>query len=102
MRRREIQVKVRLDPVEYQKLQSDVRRSGLTQSAYLRQLLQGAQMREPPSRDYYRILTELNRIGNNLNQIVRVANSHPEALPDVQALRRIFDLLSCRLQDWRV
>ena len=76
---------------------------GITnESAYMRALALNGYILKldlPQIREMIRLLSNMT---NNLNQIARVANSHPEALPDVQALRRIFDLLSCRLQDWRV
>ena len=50
--------------------------------------------------DYYRMLTELSRIGNNLNQIARAANQHPELPPDaveaLEIMKALYrEMLSC-------
>ena len=33
--------------------------------------------------DYYRLCTEVNRVGGNINQIARIANAQPGAAVDV-------------------
>ena len=84
MRTRDIQIKLWLNEEEYSVLQQDIERTGLTQSKYLRALIMKRPIREKLPIDYYRMLTELNRIGNNLNQIARVANQHLEKTPDIE------------------
>ena len=63
-----------LNEEEYSILQQDLERTGLTQSKYLRALIMKRPICEKLPIDYYRMLTELSRIGNNLNQIARIAN----------------------------
>lgn len=69
-------VQVRLTDDEYDYLQYNVSRTGLTQEAYLRTLILG---RIPKTREATEldrgILSQLYAIGNNLNQIARMANS---------------------------
>ena len=78
MRTRDIQIKLWLNNEEYNVLQQDVRRTGLTQSKYLRMLIMKRPVRERLPIDYYHMLTGLSRIGNNLNQIARRINSTGE------------------------
>lgn len=69
------QVHVYLYEDEYEKYVSQVEKSGLSKSQYMRQLINGYKIKELPPLDYYNLIRELNAIGNNLNQIARIANS---------------------------
>lgn len=84
MRNRNISIMIYLNEEEYSILQQDLKRSGLTQSKYLRALIMKRPVREKLPIDYYRMLTELSRIGNNLNQIARVVNQNPSKTPDIE------------------
>lgn len=74
MRKRNIQVITRLNKEEHSKLKKLVRKSGLTQEAYLRHLINGVVPMETPPLDYYDMMKELHAIGNNMNQIAAKAN----------------------------
>ena len=69
------QVHVYLYEDEYEKYVSQVEKSALSKSQYIRQLINGYEVKELPPLDYYNLIRELNAIGNNLNQIARIANS---------------------------
>ena len=51
-----------------------VKKSGLNREAYLRQLISGVVPRDAPPPDYYAMMRELLKIGNNLNQIAQKAH----------------------------
>lgn len=51
------------------------RASNQSMSAVFRQIIQGAVVREMPPADYHAMTAELYRIGTNLNQIAKVANT---------------------------
>jgi len=74
MRKRNHRVAVRLDDAEYTKLITAVERAGISQESFLRHLIGGYSPREKPPPDYYAMMEELRRIGNNLNQIARAAH----------------------------
>lgn len=74
MRRRNVAVLFRLTEKEALRLDEKVRRSGLNREAYLRQLISGAVPKDAPPPDYYLMMKELYRIGNNLNQIAQKAH----------------------------
>lgn len=74
MRKRNIQVITRLNKKEQQHLKTLVKRSGLTQEAYIRHLINGVVPVDTPPADYYAMMKELHSIGNNLNQIARKAH----------------------------
>lgn len=74
MRKRNIQVITRLNKAEHQQLKKLVKKSGLSQEAYLRHLINGVVPMETPPLDYFKMMNELHAIGNNLNQIAAKAN----------------------------
>lgn len=74
MRKRNIQVITRLNKKEQQHLKTMVKRSGLTQEAYIRHLINGVVPVDAPPVDYYVMMKELHAVGNNLNQIARKAH----------------------------
>ena len=64
----------RLNEQEAEAFRERVKRSGLTQESYLRQVISGKMPRDAPPPDYYAMMKELHKIGNNLNQIAQKAH----------------------------
>ena len=75
MNNRPIEIKVRLNQREADILNEKVKKSSLSREAYLRQLIGGLIPQDAPPRDYYAMMKELYRIGNNLNQIAKKAQT---------------------------
>ena len=82
MRKRNVPILFRLNQKEAEQLERKVKRSGLNREAYLRQLISGVVPRDAPPPDYYAMMRELHKIGNNLNQIAQKA--HTLQVVDVQ------------------
>lgn len=99
MRNRDVQIKLWLNDEEAEVLRQDIKRTGLTQSKYLRALIMKREIRERLPVDYYHMLTEISRIGNNLNQIARIANQQPDQCPDVQVALAMIQMLYKRMLD---
>lgn len=74
MTKRPIEIKVRLNQKEADLLNRRVKNSRLSRETYLRQLINGYLPKEAPPPDYYAMMKELHGIGNNLNQIARLAH----------------------------
>jgi len=74
MRKRNIQIIVRLDKDEQQRLRKLVKKSGLSQEVYIRHLIDGVVPNDMPPPDYFSMMKELHGIGNNLNQIAQKAH----------------------------
>ena len=74
MRKRNIAILFRLNRKEAEALDKRVKKSGLSREAYLRHLISGVIPRDAPPPDYYSMMRELHRIGNNLNQIAQKAH----------------------------
>lgn len=76
----------RLNEQEAEAFRERVKQSGLTQESYLRQVISGKMPRDAPPPDYYAMMRELHKIGNNLNQIAQKA--HVLNVIDVQRYER--------------
>jgi uncharacterized protein (DUF1778 family) len=72
---------IRLTPEERAAIDDAADRAGLTSGSYARQAVMGApvlrQVRRPPveRRELARLLGEVGKIGSNLNQLARAANT---------------------------
>lgn len=75
MNTRNIEIKVRLSRKEAESLNKRVRKSRLSREAYLRHLIGGSIPRDAPPPDYFSMMRELYRVGNNLNQIAQKAHT---------------------------
>ena len=82
MRKRNVAILFRLNKKEAEALDKKVKKSGLNREAYLRQLISGVVPKDAPPPDYYSMMRELHKIGNNLNQIAQKA--HVLNVVDVQ------------------
>ena len=82
MRRRQRCIGLWLDDRERAHLMEQCAVTGLNANAYLRKLIMGESLRPRPPDAYAALLRELSAIGNNLNQIARVANTTREATPE--------------------
>ena len=65
----------RLNRKEAEAFDKKVKKSGLNREAYLRQLIQGIVPKDAPPPDYYSMMRELHKVGNNLNQIAQKAHT---------------------------
>jgi hypothetical protein len=82
MRKRNIEIIFRLNESEAEALERKVKQSGLSREAYLRQIIKGIVPKNTHPPDYYSMMKELHKIGNNLNQIAQKA--HVLNVVDVQ------------------
>ena len=97
MRRRNISVITRLNKKEQQHLKAMVKRSGLSQEAYIRHLINGVIPNDAPSPDYFSMMKELHAIGNHLNQIA--SKAHRLNVIDVQEYDKAVRLFEKTVKD---
>lgn len=72
------EIKIRLDDSELSLLNSFVSKAGYTsREKYIRAVLLNGVPREQPPIDYKKLIHEFNSIGNNLNQLVKLAYVEP-------------------------
>lgn len=77
-RKRTKTIKVRLTEDELKSLNEKVKLSGLSRENYIRSLIEGHDIKALPPDSFHTVIFHLRHIGNNLNQIARVANSSGE------------------------
>ena len=75
MLKRSIKITFRLNTKEQQSLANQVKKSGLSQEAFIRSLINGYMPKELPPPDYFSMTRELHAIGSNLNQLAAKANT---------------------------
>ena len=88
---------LRLNEAEKERLESDAKRCGLTRNAYLRRLVTESVVRERPNQEISLLRTEIHKIGNNINQFTRIANSTGADERDVrriqESMNQIYELM---------
>ena len=75
MLKRQKQVTVRFTEEEYRQLKSKCDAAGMKMEPFLRALVRGCALRERPPDSYKALAAQVAAIGNNLNQLTRLANS---------------------------
>lgn len=98
MRKRNKQVLLRLSEDEYKIFKAEVEKSGLKMNAYFVQLIKNKPIKERPPQDYAKIIYELAKLGNNVNQLAYKANKTnytavEDAKTAVLLMERCWDLV---------
>lgn len=75
MLKRQKQVTVRFTEKEYIQLKSKCDAAGMKMEPFLRALVSGCTIRERPPDSYKALAAQVAAVGNNLNQLTRLANS---------------------------
>ena len=68
-------ISIRLTDAERRKLSQICAVSGLPVSAAVREMIGGVTIRQRPPQELHDLYVEINRIGNNINQIARTVNA---------------------------
>lgn len=87
--KRNLEIKIRFTRSELDALNKKAKKTGMSREGYCRATLNGAVVREAPPVEYYALIRELKRIGGNIDQILKIANSR--GLLDVPALRKALE-----------
>ena len=64
-----------LTPQQYELLCQQSKQCGLSKRVFLVRLIEGKPVKARPSQEIKALRTEIHHIGNNINQIARVANT---------------------------
>ena len=75
MRTRTKSILIRLTPEELEDITQNAERSKLPREKYCRMVLSGAQIKEAPPAEFYKLITEIRRVGVHLNQVMKKANA---------------------------
>ena len=75
MRKRNHKLQVWLSDHEAYLLSRKSESCKMNSSTFIRSIINDYDLREAPPLDYYKVVAELRAIGNNLNQVARIANT---------------------------
>lgn len=80
--RREEQIKLRLTMAELEHLRTQAGRAGLSTADYARRRILGHEVTPRAARADAALVSEINRIGVNVNQLARAAHTDPDFTRD--------------------
>ena len=89
MRKRNCRVEIYFTKNELETLTEKVRKAGLSRKQFCRCVLDGAEVKEAPSADVPILIREMRRVGYNIEQLLRFANTR--GLLDVPQLRKALE-----------
>ena len=75
MRTRNHRITLRLDEREHLYLERQVKRSGMRREPFLRAVILGKEIKEQPTELWAELVRQMSAVGNNINQIARIANA---------------------------
>lgn len=87
MRKRNCRLEVRFSDGELASLAAKAEKAGLSKGEFVRQAVQGVEVREAPTADVRRLIWEVRRVGYNLEQVLKIANTR--GLLDVPEMRQV-------------
>ena len=75
MRNREYDMHLRLNETEYRKLGELAQKAGITRSVVLRKMIMGTEIKERPNVDFITLVSTIDHLCINVNQIAHHANA---------------------------
>ena len=75
MRSRTKSILIRLTPEELETITQNAERAKLPREKYCRMVLHGTKIKEAPPAEFYKLITEVRRVGVHLNRILRKAEA---------------------------
>ena len=76
MRERKNELHLRLNDEEYRKLDQLSHHSGISFNSVLRKLIMEREIHQRPDADFSALASAVDRLGNNINQIAKKANTN--------------------------
>ena len=102
MRTRNIPIQVMLNEEEFRKLDSLSHASGLSFSVILRKFIMSREIRERPNADFLTLVRAFDKIGSNINQIARKANTDDIVTKaDLGEVKKHLRNMQREMNDWK-
>ncbi len=89
MRKRNHRIVFYLNDKEFEAFEQKAKRSSRSREAFIRKAIQEVQIKEPPPADLYKLIWEIRRVGNNIDQILMIANA--KGILNIPDLRKTID-----------
>ena len=87
--KRTLEMKIRFTRAELDALTKKARKTNYSREGFARAVLNGVEVKEAPSADALLLLRELKRVGYNLDQLLKRANSI--GLLDVPQMKKVLE-----------
>ena len=101
LRKRGIHIQAWVNEDELKRINDKAKKCGLAREAYIRKASLGCKIHEAPPADFYTLNREMNRIGSNIEQILRVMNT--KGFIDGPKLRTsLNELIALEEEMWRI
>ena len=89
MRKRNHRVVFYLNDKEFEAFEQKAKRSSRSREAFIRKAIEDVQIKELPPADLHKLIWEIRRVGNNIDQILMIANS--KGILNIPDLRKAID-----------
>ena len=89
MRKRNHRVVFYLNDKEFEAFEEKARRSSRSRESFIRRAIQEVQIKELPPADLHKLIWEIRRVGNNIDQILMIANT--KGILNIPDLRKAID-----------
>jgi len=89
MRKRNHRVVFYLNDKEFEAFEKKAKRSSHSREDFIRKAIQETQIKELPPADLSKLIYEIRRVGNNIDQILMIANS--KGILTIPDLRKAID-----------
>ena len=89
MRKRNHRVVFYLNDKEFDAFEQKAKRSSRSREAFIRKAIEDVQIKELPPTDLYKLIWEIRRVGNNIDQILMIANS--KGILNIPDIRKAID-----------
>ena len=89
MRTRNHRVVFYLNDKEFEAFEQKAKRSSRSREAFIRKAIEDVQIKELPPADLHKLIWEIRRVGNNIDQILMIANS--KGILTIPDLRKAID-----------
>lgn len=91
---------IRFADDEWTHLNNEARKAGISREEFIRCAIAGVNLQPKPPDEMAALLRELQAIGNNVNQIARLANSRKYvAAEDLDQIEKLLDNLWFKIKD---
>ena len=89
MRKRNHRVVFYLNDKEFEAFEEKAKRSSRSREAFIRKAIEDVQIKELPPADLHKLIWEIRRVGNNIDQILMIANA--KGILNIPDLRKAID-----------
>ena len=86
IRKHTVSILLRLDEAQHRHLQKQVAASGLSTTQFLRDLIEGVEVKARRPNELPELLRQISAVGNNINQIARTVNTRKYATKEELAM----------------